>query len=121
METKNLKSNADTAGSGKRLKSWMKRKNVSIDELSAESGVGEATIKRMRQGKPAGQETICSVSTALDLNIQYWLFGEGRPDSSSDESTEILDYYYSVPPEIRKSVLDILIASKKIGDRLKEF
>ncbi len=64
---------------GERLRTARDRKLMTQRELSDQSGVMEATISRIENGKfrrRPFKETLESLATALDVSVTWLVFGE---------------------------------------------
>lgn len=118
----NLKDIPDIA---KRLQYIRQLKNLSQAELADIAGTTQQAIQQAEKGKARQPRYLHNLAMALDLPIEWVLFGKsenshvettGRNDKQeglSDKSSEVLDQFFSMPKKDQDLMLELMKSRQK--------
>ena len=72
---------------GERIRNKRREQNLTLDELSAATGIPKSTIQRWESGaiKNMGQEGLLKLSKALDTTVFYLQTGESSKPSNPEQ------------------------------------
>lgn len=99
-----------------KIKDLMKKKNMTIYQLALKSGVSEACIRNWysKRNYAPNLEPLQKVATALDIPFAQLFIGEDEKLYPLDKPTKkLLDDYFSLEPDKRQLVADLIKQMKK--------
>lgn len=112
----NLKSMPNLAD---RLQYIRQIKNLSQAELADIAGTTQQAIQQAEKGKARQPRYLHNMAMALDLPIEWVLFGTeentNKADLSgfSDKSAEVLDKFYAMPEEDQELIFKLMKSRQK--------
>ena len=95
-------------------------KNLSQVELAKIAGTTQQAIQQAEKGKARQPRYLHNLAMALDLPIEWVLFGEEEQESAvkksnglKDKSSEVLDNFYAMPKADQDLILQLMQSRKK--------
>lgn len=105
-----------------RLKYIRQIKNLSQSDLAQMAGTTQQAIQQAENGKARQPRYLHNLAMALDLSIEWVLFGEVEVQKSenkknynafSDKSSEVLDQFFAMPKKDQELILELMKSRKE--------
>jgi len=101
---------------GERLRYRRRQMGWTQEQLAVQAGTNQAVIQKIENGKSLRPRKIDEISSVLEVNPAWLMFGDEKATPLSDEARELAESWMTLPERDRQRILqDVkLIVSRRL-------